>query len=111
MSNPSEELVYIGTGPDGILFTDGVKLYMVWPSDTSEFVWAGHEVGYTEMAFPGIDGDGYCGAEIDMRRSDKDSMTEEIMALGDRVAAFLTRHINHERRTAHRLWKIFSTKD
>lgn len=111
MSNLSEDLVHIGTGPDGILFTDGEKLYMVWPSDEKGFSWSGLEVVSPSMAFPGIDGDEYCGGEVDMRQHEEDPMTEETMALGDRVADFISKHINQERRMAYQRWKNYPRKD
>jgi hypothetical protein len=81
-------LTFLGVGTEGLLFTDGARLFLVWQSNTDGVAWMGMEVPHPDAAFPTIYPD-WCGAEIDMRQTDDDPMTPEVMELGDRMAEAL----------------------
>ena len=88
----SEPLTFVGAGTDGLLFTDGERLFFVWKASFSApgVVWTGMEVKDPSIAFPAISAN-WCGAEVDMRNDDSDLMTPESMDLGDRMADALNR--------------------
>lgn len=96
----SETLTFVGFGPNGILFRDGERLYMVWPSRTPGINWSGMEVRRHDAAFTTCYPD-WCGAEVDMRQDESDPVTPEIMALADRMAKTLNAFFkNEEKRVA-----------
>lgn len=97
----------IAVGFQGIILTDGVKLYHVWKSgkqDAPGYEWTGVETREVTSAFHLVDPSMICGAEVDMRNDDEDSMTPEMMDLGDSVAAALNDFFNAQEKSGSAEW-------
>ncbi len=86
VSQATDELKFVCHGTNGIVFTDGQKFFMVWSHYANGVLWTGIEIPDPLDAFPLVSFANYSGAEIDMRQTDEDAMTEEVRLLGDRVA-------------------------
>lgn len=85
-------LTFVCRGVEGMIFTDGERFFLVWESKTTDYDWVGMEVKSPMDAFLSVGYPNWCGAEIDMRQSDEDPMTDEIKELGDRMAEALNQH-------------------
>lgn len=109
MSHP---LFFFGSGPNGMLFTDGEKLYLVMESVTvttdngnvnADMRWSGLRVESPSAAFHDITPNP-CGAEVDMRQNDESPMDEATMAIGDQIADALNRYYRDEEKRLCREW-------
>jgi len=105
------ELQFLGIGNEGLLFTNGVDLFMVWNSNdgSGDIRWTGMKVSDTDAAFTREHRD-LCGAEIDMRQSPDDPFTPEIMELGDAMATAIYKAMSESQNTIEARWKAIKKK-
>lgn len=98
-------LTFFGLATDGIIFTDGQNLFLVWKSNSGECEWCGMQIN---SPLDGFDIGGYttvCGAEVDMRRTGENPATENEKNLGDIMANTLNSYFQDEEKRMLKAWE------
>lgn len=101
----ANELKLLCIGTDGILVTDGTDLYILWEGKLGgKYTWSGRKAKKVEDAFRWTYQD-VCGAEVDMRNTDDDPFTSEVLELADRVAEMINGALEAERKRVSAEWE------